>query len=107
MTDQARVVVVGGGIIGCGILYYLARAGWTDSVLVEANELTSGTTWASSASSALITHFCSSPFIGRLHRESIALYGEIEREFDEPTEFHPRNSTWPEACASPSRPSGS
>lgn len=79
------MVVVGGGIIGCGILYYLARAGWTDSVLVEANELTSGTTWASSA---LITHFCSNPFIGRLHRESIALYGEIEREFDEPTEFH-------------------
>lgn len=42
---QARVVVVGGGIIGCSVAYHLAKAGWKDVVLVERDQLTSGTTW--------------------------------------------------------------
>ena len=41
MKDEARVVVIGGGIVGCSILYHLAKAGWKDVVMVEKNELTS------------------------------------------------------------------
>ena len=45
MSDQARVVIIGGGIVGCSILYHLARAGCSDALLLERNELTSGATW--------------------------------------------------------------
>jgi len=45
MKSQARVVVVGGGVVGVATLYQLARQGWSDVVLVERNELTSGSTW--------------------------------------------------------------
>jgi len=45
VPDQARVVIVGGGIMGCGLAYHLAHEGWTDVVLVEKAELTSGSTW--------------------------------------------------------------
>ena len=44
MKDQARVVVIGGGIVGCGVLYNLAKLGWSDVVLVEKIELTAGST---------------------------------------------------------------
>ncbi|MEE8544547.1 MAG: FAD-dependent oxidoreductase, partial [Alphaproteobacteria bacterium] len=70
MDEKTRVLVIGGGVIGCGVLYSLAKAGCSDALLVEANELTSGTTWASSA---LITHFAASPLIARLHAESLEL----------------------------------
>ena len=42
---HARVVVIGGGIVGCSVLYHLAKEGWTDCVLLEKGELTSGSTW--------------------------------------------------------------
>ena len=42
---QARVVVIGGGIVGCSVLYHLARRGWRDVVLLERAELTAGSTW--------------------------------------------------------------
>src|SRR3546814_18648286 len=45
MRSQARVVVIGGGVVGVSTLYHLARKGWTDAVLVERRELTSGSTW--------------------------------------------------------------
>ncbi|MBW2618318.1 MAG: FAD-binding oxidoreductase, partial [Deltaproteobacteria bacterium] len=45
MKSHARVVVIGGGAIGCGVLYHLAKSGWSDVVLIEKNELTSGSTW--------------------------------------------------------------
>ena len=47
MIDRARVVVVGGGVGGCSILYVLARLGWSDSVLIERSQLTSGSTFHS------------------------------------------------------------
>ena len=49
MRTQAQAVVIGGGVIGCSILYHLAKAGWTDSVLLERDELTSGSTWHAAA----------------------------------------------------------
>ena len=45
LPDRARVVVVGGGVVGCSVAYHLAKRGWTDVVLIERNQLTSGTTW--------------------------------------------------------------
>jgi len=45
MQKQARVVVIGGGVVGCSVLYHLARFGWTDCLLIERSELTSGSTW--------------------------------------------------------------
>lgn len=45
MKTTARVVVIGGGIVGCSLLYHLTRLGWRDVVLVERDELTSGSTW--------------------------------------------------------------
>jgi len=43
--SKARVVIIGGGVVGCSTLYHLAQKGWTDCVLLEKNELTAGSTW--------------------------------------------------------------
>ena len=45
MKTHARVVVIGGGVVGCSVLFHLARAGWTDVLLIERSELTSGSSW--------------------------------------------------------------
>ncbi|MEO1067023.1 MAG: FAD-dependent oxidoreductase, partial [Pseudomonadota bacterium] len=45
MKSQARAVVIGGGVVGCSVLYHLAKHGWTDVILLERDELTSGPTW--------------------------------------------------------------
>ncbi|NOR61637.1 MAG: FAD-dependent oxidoreductase, partial [Rhodobacteraceae bacterium] len=45
LPSQARVVIIGGGAVGASCLYHLAKAGWTDALLLEKNELTSGSTW--------------------------------------------------------------
>ena len=74
MIDQARVVVIGGGITGCNILYHLAKAGWTDVVLVEKDEITSG---ATCMAMGLLTVFNSSPTMMRLRKYSAELYEEL------------------------------
>ena len=45
LPTQARVIIIGGGIVGCSVAYHLAKLGWTDTVLLERKKLTSGTTW--------------------------------------------------------------
>ena len=50
MKDQARVVVIGGGVVGCSILFHLAKMGWKDVVLLERDELTSGSSWHAAGS---------------------------------------------------------
>ena len=57
----ARVVIIGGGVMGCGIAYHLAHEGWTDIVLLEKAELTSGSTWHAAGQ---ITHSTSSFALG-------------------------------------------
>jgi 4-methylaminobutanoate oxidase (formaldehyde-forming) len=74
MKDQARVVIIGGGITGCSILYHLARAGWTDVVLLEKHELTSGSTCQAAG---LVTMFNVSPTMMRFRKYSIELYSEL------------------------------
>jgi glycine cleavage system aminomethyltransferase T/glycine/D-amino acid oxidase-like deaminating enzyme len=71
MKDQARAVVVGGGITGCSVLYHLAKSGWTDVVLVEKGELTSGATCHAAGT---LTRFNASPTIMRMRRYSTELY---------------------------------
>lgn len=71
MIDQARVVVIGGGITGCSVLYHLAKSGWTDVVLLEKGELTSGSTCQAAG---LLTQFNTSPTIMRMRKYSAALY---------------------------------
>ena len=45
MQSHTRVAVIGGGVVGCSVLYHLAKLGWTDVLLIERSELTSGSTW--------------------------------------------------------------
>ncbi|MBI2976460.1 MAG: FAD-dependent oxidoreductase [Chloroflexi bacterium] len=77
MQDQARVVVIGGGITGCSILYHLAKMGWTDVALVEKGELTSGTTFHSVG---LVSQFRTSSALMRLQNYSIKLYDSLKAE---------------------------
>ena len=75
MTSVARVVVIGGGVVGTSVLYHLARAGWQDVVLLERDELTSGSTWH--AAGGMHTHN-SDPNVAKLQQYTINLYREIE-----------------------------
>jgi dimethylglycine dehydrogenase len=79
------VVIIGGGIAGCALLYYLARAGWKDLVLLEKDELTSGTTWHSAG---YVTNYATNPTLIRIHRRSWEIYETLEAEVGEPTGCH-------------------
>src|SRR5580693_774274 len=72
--DRARAVVVGGGITGASVAYHLAKAGWRETVLVEKDELTSGSTCHAAG---LVTQFNPSPTMMRFRRYSIELYQEL------------------------------
>jgi len=73
-VDQARVVVIGGGITGCSVALHLAEAGWTDVLLVEKATLTAGSTCQAAG---LVTAFNSSSTMMRFRRYSIELYGRL------------------------------
>ncbi|TIT89363.1 MAG: FAD-binding oxidoreductase, partial [Mesorhizobium sp.] len=72
---HARAVVIGGGVVGCSILFHLAKFGWKDSVLLERDELTSGSSWHAAGQIHTIS---SDPNISRLQGYTINLYKEIE-----------------------------
>ncbi|MEE2790948.1 MAG: FAD-dependent oxidoreductase [Acidobacteriota bacterium] len=82
MKTQARVVVIGGGISGCSLLYHLTRLGWTDVVLVEKNELTSGSTWLAAGN---VVQWAPNRCNARLHQYSIKLYQELQSETGQET----------------------
>lgn len=77
MKTHARVVVIGGGVVGAGTLYHLARKGWSDVVLIERKELTSGSTWHAAG---LLPLFNMSYSVGRIHKYSVELYGRLQEE---------------------------
>ncbi|MBC6439764.1 MAG: FAD-dependent oxidoreductase [Rhodospirillales bacterium] len=77
MKTHARVVVIGGGVVGVGTLYHLARKGWTDVVLVERKELTSGSTWHAAG---LLPLFNMSYSVGQVHKYSVRFYQELQEE---------------------------
>lgn len=75
MKSHARVVVIGGGVVGCSILYHLTKFGWTDVVLVERSELTSGSTWHAAGGMHTIN---GDPNVAKLQKYTVELYKEIE-----------------------------
>jgi dimethylglycine dehydrogenase len=75
MKSHVQVAVIGGGVVGCSVLYHLTKKGWTDVVLLERDELTSGSTWH--AAGGMHT-FNSDPNVARLQDYTIKLYREIE-----------------------------
>jgi dimethylglycine dehydrogenase len=77
MRTHARAVVIGGGVVGVSTLYHLARKGWTDSVLIERKELTSGSTWHAAG---LLPLFNLSYSVGQIHKYSVGLYQTLEKE---------------------------
>ena len=85
IKSQARVVVIGGGIAGCSTLYHLTREGWTDVVLLERDELTSGSTWHAAAQ---VTQFAANQTMVALKRHSIDLYRELAGDADNPISYH-------------------
>ncbi|MCR9238566.1 MAG: FAD-dependent oxidoreductase [Alphaproteobacteria bacterium] len=85
MKSRTKVVVIGGGIAGCSTLYHLTKEGWSDVVLVERNELTSGTTWHSAAQ---VTNFGANQTMVGLKTHSINLYKELAEDPDYPINYH-------------------
>lgn len=85
MKSQARVVVIGGGIAGCSTLYHLCQEGWTDVVLLERDELTSGTTWHSAGQ---VTNFGALQTMIGLKSHSIRLYKELSEDPDYPVGYN-------------------
>ncbi|MEM1038191.1 MAG: FAD-dependent oxidoreductase [Pseudomonadota bacterium] len=85
LPAQARVVIIGGGVVGASALYHLAKAGWTDCVLLEKNELTAGSTWHAAGN---IPTFSSSWSIMNMQRYSTELYRGLGSEVDYPMNYH-------------------
>jgi len=85
MRDQARVVVIGGGIAGCSALYHLTQEGWSDVMLIERDELTSGTTWHSAAQ---VTNFGMNQTMVGLKSHSINLYKELRDDPEYPVGYN-------------------
>ena len=82
---SARVVIIGGGAVGASALYHLAKAGWTDAVLLEKNELTAGSTWHAAGN---VPTFSSSWSIMNMQRYSAQLYRGLGEAVDYPMNYH-------------------
>jgi 4-methylaminobutanoate oxidase (formaldehyde-forming) len=82
MERQARVAIIGGGIVGCSVAYHLTKLGWRDVVVLEKGELTSGSTWHAAG---LVGQLRSSRNITRMLQESVALYRRLEAETGQAT----------------------
>jgi len=82
LPTQARAVVIGGGIVGCSTAYHLAREGWTDTVLVESDKLSSGSTWHAAG---LVGQLRTNANITQLLGHSIAIYDRLEQETGQAT----------------------
>ncbi len=85
----ARVVIIGGGAVGASSLYHLAKAGWTDCVLLEKNELTAGSTWHAAGN---VPTFSTSWSIMNMQRYSTELYARLGAEVDYPMNYHQTGS---------------
>ena len=85
MKTHARVVVIGGGVVGVSTLYHLALKGWSDVVLLERSELTAGSTWHAAG---LLPLFNMSYTVGQLHKYSVDLYKRLPAETGQDVSFH-------------------
>ena len=87
LPQRARVVVIGGGVIGCSVAYHLAKAGWQDVVLLERDRLTSGTTWH--AAGLMVTFGSASETSTEMRKYTRDLYARLEEETGVATGFKP------------------
>lgn len=86
MKSHVRVAIIGGGSLGVSLLYHLTREGWTDCMVIEKGELTSGSTWHAAG---LVGNFIGNHTVSHIHNYSIELYNEIiPRETGEDSTFH-------------------
>ncbi|WP_425596013.1 GcvT family protein [Roseibium album] len=85
VPSTARVVIVGGGIVGVSTLYHLAKNGWSDCVLLEKNELTAGSTWHAAGN---CPNFSGSYGIMNMQRYALELYRGLADEVDYPLNYH-------------------
>ncbi|MEO1200572.1 MAG: FAD-dependent oxidoreductase [Pseudomonadota bacterium] len=85
LPSTARVVIIGGGAVGCSVLYHLAKAGWTDCLLVEKNELTSGSTWHAAGN---CPNFVGSWTMMALQNYSTRLYATLGDDVGYPMNYH-------------------
>ena len=85
MKTHARVAVIGGGVVGASVLYHLAKAGWTDAVLFERDELTSGSTWHAAGGMHTLN---GDPNVAKLQEYTIKLYREIEEVSGQSCSIH-------------------
>ena len=86
METHAKVIIIGGGVVGCSILFHLAKFGLKDCILLERKELTSGSSWHAAGNVHVIS---SDPNISRLMAYTIRLYKEIEETSGHSTGFKP------------------
>src|SRR5919204_2950316 len=89
VVAEAKVAIIGGGVAGCSLAYHLTKLGWDDVVLLEADELTSGSTWHAAG---LCTQFNASYNVMGLLRYSVELYARLEAETGHAVDFHPCGS---------------
>lgn len=85
MKSRTKAVIIGGGIAGCSTLFHLTQEGWSDVVLVERDELTSGTTWHSAAQ---VTNFGMNQTMLGLKSHSITLYKSLSEDKEYPINYH-------------------
>jgi len=79
LPSSCKVVVIGGGVIGCSVAYHLAKFGWKDTILLERDQLTSGTTWHAAG---LVSQLGPSAAITKIRKYSLDLYKELEKKVD-------------------------
>ena len=89
MDHQARILIVGGGIMGVGLLYHLAQEGCTDVLLIEKGELTSGSTWHAAGQCPNLVGNCN---LAKIHQCSIALYKQLEALTGQSVSWHTTGS---------------
>ena len=77
LPKSAKVVVIGGGVVGCSCAYHLAKFGWKDIILLERDKLTSGTTWHAAG---LVSQLGPSATITKIRKYSLDLYKELEKK---------------------------
>ncbi|MDA2983519.1 MAG: FAD-binding oxidoreductase, partial [Actinomycetota bacterium] len=85
MGERAKVVIIGGGIAGCSALYHLAKMGCTDVLLLERDELTSGSTWHAAGN---VPTYSTSYSVMQVQKYSAALYRELAKDKDFPISYH-------------------
>ena len=79
IPSSAKVIVIGGGVVGCSCAYHLAKFGWKDVILLERDKLTSGTTWHAAG---LVSQIGPSATITKIRKYSLDLYKELEKNID-------------------------